>query len=37
MQPKWVQDFLNQSKAQVSEMKAINRNTGKTASAISGL
>jgi hypothetical protein len=37
MQPKWVQDFINQSKSQTSEMKAINRNTGKTASAISGL
>jgi hypothetical protein len=36
MQPKWVQDFLNQSKVQVSEMRAINRNTGKTARAIQG-
>jgi len=36
MQPKWVQDLINQSKVQTSEMRSITKNTGRTASAVQG-
>jgi len=35
-QPKWVQDLINQSKVQTSEMRSITKNTGRTASAVQG-
>lgn len=33
--PRWVQDMIAASKAQTAEMRAINRNTGRTANAVS--
>lgn len=33
--PTWVQDMITASKAQTAEMRAINRNTGRTANAVS--
>lgn len=33
--PRWVQDMIAVSKAQTAEMRAINRNTGRTANAVS--